>query len=166
MSTYPYAFEAEVVRHDVGGVRYAYTVVFVPAEICDALPLDEHPRLRVTGEVNDHPIEASLTPTRGAWYVLLSKKFLAQIDARVGDVVDVRFGVADQGAVVVPDALARALEQDAKMGALWDAATPGRRRGLAYMVTSAKADATKAKRIQTVFGILRGDLDARGNPVT
>ncbi|MEO0975412.1 MAG: DUF1905 domain-containing protein, partial [Pseudomonadota bacterium] len=93
---FDHEFEAPIVEHDVGSARYRYTVVFVPAELSTALPLERFPRLRISGEVNDHPIEASLTPVRGQWYVLLSKSTLKAIDARLGDLVTLRFRIADQ----------------------------------------------------------------------
>ena len=165
MSFFPYEFEAPVEYHDVGSDKYAYTVIFVPEDVARELPLKEHPRLRISGEVSDYPLEASLTPVRGRWYILLSKRVLSAIDASVGDLVEVRFQVADQDAVEVPEYLSDALEKHPTERALWNAATPGKKRGLAYRVASAKTDATRQKRVDEVFGILRGELDARGKPI-
>ena len=165
MSFYPHAFEAPIEYHSVGSDTYAYTVVFVPEELADALPLEAHPRLRISGEVSDTPIEAALTPVRGRWYILLSKRVLKTIDARIGDLVEVRFKIADQDAVDVPLALQRALAAHPTEAALWEAATPGKQRGLAYRVTTAKTDPTREKHIREVFGILHGKLDMRGKPV-
>ncbi len=139
--------------------------MFVPGDITVELPLNEYPRLRVSGEVSDFPIEASLTPMRGRWYILLSKKMLKAIDASVGDTVSVRFRIADQDAVEVPDFLEAALKRNATMKELWEQATSGKKRGLAYRVASAKTDATRQKRVDEIFGILRGELDMRGKPV-
>lgn len=139
--------------------------MFLPRDLQGELPLAAHPRLRVTGEIGEQAFEGALTPVRGDWYLLLSKKLLKAIGAVVGDTVEVRFAIADQDAVDVPQALERALAGDAEMRRLWDAQTPGKQRGLAYRVAAAKSDATRAKRIAEVFGILRGDLDMRGKPV-
>jgi len=166
MSFFPYEFEAPVEYHDVGSDKYAYTVIFVPEEIAAELPLKDHPRLRVSGEVSDYPVEASLTPVRGRWYILLSKRILKALDASVGDCLEVRFKIADQDAVDVPEYLSNALESHPAELALWNAATPGKRRGLAYRVASAKTEATREKRVDEVFGILRGELDMRGKPVS
>ena len=160
---FDHAFEAPVAYHDVGSDRYRYTVVYVPAEVIAALPLEEHPRLRISGEVNDHPLEAALTPAGGDWYILLSKKVLKAIDAWVGDEVSVRFRVADQDAVDVPAALQTALDGDGRIGTLWRALTPGKRRALAYRVASARTDATRTKRIAEVFEIIEGRRDLRGS---
>ncbi len=159
---FDYGFEAPIAEHDVGSNRYRYTVVYVPQDILAELPMAEYPRLRITGEVNDHPIEASITPAKGVWYVLLSKRVLKAIGARVGDSVSVRFRIADQDAVDVPAALEDALDGDARMRDLWDTQTPGKRRALAYRVASAKTEATQTKRVAEVFDILDGKRDLRG----
>jgi len=165
MDYYPHQFEAAVSYHDVGSDRYAYTVVYLPPEIIEALPLKQFPRLRVSGEIEDVPFDASLTPVRGDWYILLSKKILKAMDAAVGDNVSVRFRIADQDAVQVPPALAAALKSDRKMRELWEAQTAGKKRGLAHRVASAKTTPTIDKRIAEVYGILRGELDMRGKPI-
>lgn len=163
--SYPFQFEGRIVYHDVGSEKYAYTVVFLPDELAAELPLKEYPRLRIAGEVQDHPIDASLTPVRGRWYILLSKKLLRAIGASIDDEVEVRFEIADQDAVEVPPALTAALKRNKRMRALWEKQTPGKQRGLAYRVASAKTAATQEKRIAEVFGILKGELDMRGKPV-
>ena len=162
---YPHSFSAEVVHHDVGSERYRYTVIFVPEEVKVDLPLAEHPKLRITGEVDDHPIEAALTPVRGAHYILLSKKLLTAIGKRLGDEVELRFRVADQDAVEMPVRLSDALTRNTDMQALWHEATPGKQRALAYMVASAKRAETQDKRIKQVFAVLRGEIDLKGNPL-
>lgn len=162
---FPHSFTAEIVQHDVGSERYRYTVIFVPEEVKAALPLAEHPKLRITGEVDDHPIEAALTPVRGEHYILLSRKLLAAIGKRLGDEVELRFRIADQDAVEVPERLAAALARDPAMRALWEAATPGKQRALAYMVASARRAATQDQRIAKVAGVLRGEIDLNGRPL-
>lgn len=163
MSLYfDHEFEAPIVRHDVGSERYRYTVVFLPRDLIGALPLDDYPRLRISGEVEDYPFEAALTPVRGEWYILLSGKLLKAIGKRVGDVVSVRFRVADQDAVDVPPALQAALSGDSGMQTIWDGLTAGKQRSLAYRVASAKREATQAKRIAEVFDIMTGKRDLRG----
>jgi len=159
---FDYEFDAPIAEHDVGSDRYRYTVVYVPGEILAELPMAEYPRLRIAGEVNDHPFEASITPAKGVWYVLFSKRVLKAIGAEVGDNVSIRFRVADQDAVDVPAALGEALGDDTRMRTLWDAQTPGKRRALAYRVASAKTEATQSKRVVEVFDILDGRRDLRG----
>lgn len=165
MSYFPYRFEGEIVHHDVGSETYAYTVVFLPGELAQELPLKAYPRLRISGEIGEHPFEAALTPVRGSWYILLSRKMLRALGSGVGDIVEVCFDIADQDAVDIPKALQEALSANGKMDRLWKAQTAGKQRGLAYRVASAKTLATQNKRITEVFGILSGKLDMRGKPV-
>ncbi|MEO1693918.1 MAG: YdeI/OmpD-associated family protein [Pseudomonadota bacterium] len=149
--------------HDVGSGRYAYTVVWLDPELVPELPLTTFPRLRVAGEINDHPFDASLTPVRGRWYILLSKKLLQAIDCAVGSHVEVRFRIADQDSVNVPDALQSALRADPDRALLWHDLTPGKQRALAHMVASAKTEPTIMKRIQRVFDVLDARRDLKGN---
>ncbi len=162
MSFYPLQFEGEIVEHDVGARTYVYSVVFLPKALHNELPLERHPRLRITGEINDQPIDAALTPVRGRWYILLSKKFIKAINAMIGDTVDVRFDIADQDAIDIPDRLQTALKADKQMMKLWNEQTPGMQRGLAYRVASAKMEKTQAKRVDEVFSILKGERKFRG----
>ena len=159
---FDYEFDARIDQHDVGSDRYRYTVVYVPEDILAELPMAEYPRLRIAGEVNEHPFEASITPAKDVWYILFSRRVLKAIDAGVGDTVSVRFRIADQDAVDVPAALGEALDRDARMRELWDAQTPGKRRALAYRVASAKTEVTQSKRVAEVFDILDGRRDLRG----
>ena len=161
---FDHEFEARITHHDVGSERYRYTVVYLPDALKEVLPLKQSPRLRISGEVNDYPFEAALTPVKGAWYILLSKETLDNIDARPGDVATIRFRIADQNAVQMPDALIDALDRNENMRDLWDSLTPGKQRGLAYLVASAKRDETKAKRVALVFDVLEGRRDMRGKP--
>ena len=162
---YDHEFEGPIAYHDVGSERYRYTVVYLPDHLKPSLPLEEFPRLRIAGEVNDYPFDAALTPVKGEWYILLSKRTLEAIEARVDDEVTVRFRVADQDAVEVPEALRLALEDSPAIKALWDGLTPGKKRGLAYRVGSAKTAPTQAKRVAEVFDIIEGKCDLRGKPV-
>ncbi|MEO1045257.1 MAG: YdeI/OmpD-associated family protein [Pseudomonadota bacterium] len=162
---YPHIFTATVVHHDVGSEKYRYSVVFVPEDIKSGLPLSDFPKLRITGEVEDFPIEAALTPVRGQHYILLSRKLLTSIRKSLGDEVTVRFRIADQDAVDVPHSLESALAKAPAVKALWDDASPGKRRALAYMIASAKREATQNKRIEKVFAILEGRIDMKGNPI-
>ncbi len=165
MGFFEHEFDAPVAHHDVGSDKYRYTVVYVPDSVAAALPLDEYPRLRVNAEIDDYPLDAALTPVRGVWYIMLSKKTLSAIERRVGDIVTVRFRVADQDAVDMPDALLAALRGDARMQPLWDALTPGKKRSLAHRVGSAKSPETQARRIAEVFDIMTGKRDAYGKLV-
>lgn len=158
---FTHEFDSAVEHYDVGSSRYRYTVVFVPTEIIQELPVANYPRLRVSGEINDLPFDAALTPTHGRWYILFSKRVLTTIGAAVGDIVSIRFRVADQEAVDVPPLLAEALAQNEDLGASWNALTAGKQRSLAYLVSNAKTDATIRKRVAEAIAIVRGERELR-----
>ena len=52
---YPHAFEAPIATHDVGSQSYLYTVVWIPEDVIAELPMDQYPKLRVEGEIAEHP---------------------------------------------------------------------------------------------------------------
>ncbi|MEL6327735.1 MAG: YdeI/OmpD-associated family protein [Cyanobacteria bacterium J06626_23] len=145
-------FEAPIEYHDFG--RMGYTVVYLPEEIREQLPFDEYPRLRVDAEVNEQPIDGAFQPGQGRHYLMLSKRLLKSAELSLGDVVSVNFRVADQDAVTVPDELQRALDANAQTLALWEKLTPGKRRGLAHRVASARTMPTRLKRVAEVIAIL------------
>ncbi len=152
MSLYPHTFEGRVVLHNLG--TYTYTVIFLPPELCGDLPLDEHPRLRVEGEVGEQPFEGAWQPVRGRWYIMLSKQLLRDAELSVGDEVGVRFAVVDQSAVEVPLALRLALEADERAASAWEGLSAGKRRGLVHRVLSAKTATTRGRRVAEVLETL------------
>ena len=162
MAFFPHSFEGTITQHDVGSERYVYKVVFLPEELETDLPFDTYPRLRIEGEIGGAPYQGACTPVRGRHYLLLSSSFLAEIGSDVGDEVEVRFAIADQDAVDVPITLTHALQENPDMQVLWDRLTPGKQRGLAYLVANAKTAPTIAKRIAQVFDMMTGKRDARG----
>lgn len=165
MSLYfEHEFDAVIEEYDVGSERYRYTVVFCPNSVAAVLPLKEHPRLRIHGEVGEQPFNAALNPAKGRWYLLLSKRTLRALSAGIGDSVNVRFSVADQDAVDVPPSLAERLAVNAELTRLWEEQTPGMQRGLAYRVASAKRQATQARRVDEVIDILEGKRSLRTAP--
>lgn len=149
MDDFPYIFDSPIVPHSVG--RYHYSVVFLPAEMNEDFPFQQYPRLRIEAEVGNAPFSGAWQPTGGRWYLLLSKKFLKKAGFEIGDWVTVRFRIADQDAVDVPEALQHALEQDEYAKAVWEKLTPGKRRGFAYRVSSAKTKQTQTRRALEVL---------------
>ncbi|MEM9184961.1 MAG: YdeI/OmpD-associated family protein [Planctomycetota bacterium] len=153
MVRYPFEFEATIELHDFG--RMAYSVVYVPPAIAERLPIAEHPRLRVTGEVNGKRFDGALNPAgKGRHYLILSKRFLKPCRAEVGDKVWVQFDIADQDAVDTPEELLRALEANAAAAKAWQSLTPGKQRGLVYRVSSAKRAETRERRVEEVIEAL------------
>ena len=146
MSRFAYEFTGRVAKHSFG--PWGYTVVFLPPELAAQLPLDENPRLRVRGEMDEYPFYGAWQPTGGQWYLMINKSVLKQGGYALGDWINVRFNIDDQDAVDLPEALVEALKKDRKLKNVWDQLTPGKKRGLAYQVSTAKTAATIEKRIQ------------------
>jgi hypothetical protein len=113
----------------------------------------------VTGEIADWPVAGAWQPAGdGRRYFLLGKRLLRDARLKVGDLVEMRFAIADQDAVDMPDALAEALEDRADLAAAWSQLTPGAQRAFAHRVASARAEATIARRVEEVAGmVLRGE---------
>lgn len=154
---YPHAFEAPLSRFGVGRTRKLwYTVLFLPPAIEPALPFAAHPRLRVEGEIAELPAEGAWMPTGdNRRYFMVSPKILKAAQLAIGDTVEMRFRIADQGAVDVPPELAAALAADPAARGAWAALTPGGRRGFAHLVHGAKASATRARRVADVLAAIR-----------
>lgn len=152
LAFFPYSFEGEVDIYDWG--RMAYTVIYAPEEIIETLPFDMFPRLRISGEVAELPFEGAWQITDGKRYLILPKSFLQASGLSRGDPVEVRFRIADQDAVDVPEALQSALAADDELRRLWDALTPGKKRGMAHHVASAKTETTREKRVAELFDVI------------
>ncbi|MEM9161646.1 MAG: YdeI/OmpD-associated family protein [Cyanobacteria bacterium P01_F01_bin.4] len=148
-------FEAQIEYHDFG--RMGYTVVYLPESLRAELPFDQYPRLRVDAEVAEYPIDGAFQPGQGKYYLILSKRLLKQAGLALGDTVNVNFRIADQDAVDVPDELRIALQSNQTAQDGWDALTPGKRRGLAHRVSSARTAATRKKRVAEVISTLLQD---------
>jgi hypothetical protein len=144
MSFYSFWFEAVVdtLVHD----RYHYSVIYLPAEIAAQLPLDVHPRLRVEGEINDYPFSGAFIPSSHGHHLILGSARRKAMGLKIGMPVELRFNIANQDGVDVPEELLGALFADKAAQQAWDALTPGKQRGLAYFIGSAKTEATREKR--------------------
>jgi hypothetical protein len=133
--------------------RATYTILRLPPEVVAVLGAAR----RVEGEIAEHPI--NLAPTRapvieGA-FLWAGQSLLDRIGIAPGDVVEVRLRPAPDDRVDVPDDVALAVRA-ADVLSVWEALTPGKRRGLLYKIETAKTDATRQKRI----GLLVAELSA------
>ena len=175
MSYWDHAFETRIATYDYG--PYAYTVVYLPEETAARLPFDAHPRLRVEGEITDHPFTAAWqpvakgpdgyrqptgAPAHGSHWLIIPKTLLEATRLQVGDEAELCFRIADQDAIDIPDELARALREDETAREVWDALTPGKRRGYANLVSKPKRQATRERKAAEVREVLRGE---RANPL-
>ena len=146
-------------------LTYRYTVIWLPEEIAAQLPLSEAPRLRISGELNEHPVTGAWQPSRGRWYLMLGKPVLKATGLTVESLAELRFRMEPQDEVEVPALLARALDQDTEAAARWSALTPGKRRALAHHVGSAKTGSTAARRTaQALAWLSGGETDLRKLP--
>lgn len=158
MTFFTHEFEATLSRHPIGkGERVVtYSVVYLPSDMATDLPFDAHPRLRVDAEIADIPFNGAWQPAGdGRSYLMVPKAVFTDAGAAIGDVVEVRFRLADQDAVDVPEILQRALTSDAEAQAKWDGLTAGTKRGFAYRVASAKLPKTIDKRVKEVMTMIR-----------
>ncbi|MEM6427604.1 MAG: YdeI/OmpD-associated family protein [Deinococcota bacterium] len=158
MSYYDYTFEGEIVNHDVG---YIYTVIFLPEHLIGELPLDKYPRLRIEGEVAEQPFEGAWQPVRGRWYVMLSKDLLKAAEVMLGDIVEMRFRVVDQNTVDIPAELQQVINFRDNISEVWETLTPGKQRGFAHHISSAKTLPTRQKRLHQVIRALEEGLSLR-----
>ena len=154
MDGYPHSFETRIVHHDLG--TYRYTVVFLDDDIAAALPFEDQPRLRITGEVDDQPMEGAWQPSRGRWYLMLGKPLLKAVGKGVGDEVEVRFRVAPADEVALPPALSRALDVTPGARDAFARQTIGKQRALCHRIASAKGTKTVARRVVEVLDALAG----------
>jgi hypothetical protein len=152
MSDYAYNFEAKVVKYGYGKV--SFSVAYVPKAITSQLDFGKSKRLRIDGEIEGIRIEAALMPTKGKWFLMVSKKLQSLCGVSIGDRVSVAFDVADQDAITVPTELQYALEANDAAREVWNNWTPGKRRGLCYRVESAKMPETRERRVEEVIDLL------------
>ena len=143
-------FTGTVESRDMSGMKFS--LVVIPPSICKKLPLAERRRLRIEGEINGYPFNNALQPTRlGESLLMLSRKMMKAARLHEGQRVEIVFEVADQDHVDVPSTLAFALGANDLAQTVWDGLTPGKRRGLAYRVASAKRPETIENRIEEVL---------------
>jgi Bacteriocin-protection, YdeI or OmpD-Associated/Domain of unknown function (DUF1905) len=160
MDYFPHEFDATVEHHDLGS--YRYTVIFLDPDIAAKLPFDQHPRLRISGELNDHPFTGAWQPSSGRWYLMLGQPLLKATGLSVDCVATIRFRVEPQDEVDVPAELKRAVDANGDAAQRWAALTPGKQRALAHRVLSAKTATTQGKRIADVLGwLVSGETDLR-----
>ncbi|MFC5554994.1 YdeI/OmpD-associated family protein [Methylobacterium iners] len=157
---FTHSFEATIERHGVGRDRKVwYAVLFLPDVIAKEMPFDRYPQLRVEGEIAELPVKNAFIPAGdGRYYVIVSADTLKNAGVALGHTVEMRFRVADQDAVDVPDSLARALSSDETAARAWDALTVGQRRGLPHHVASARTKGTSDRRVAAVLAALTGNL--------
>ncbi len=152
MSDYPYNFDAKIVKYNFG--KMFYSVVYGPKNVVSQIDFTKSKRLRIDGEINGIRIEAALMPAKGKWYIMVSKKLQKLLGLALGDTVSVSFDIADQNAITVQLELQFALEANDAAREVWDAWTPGKRRGFCHRVDSAKMPESRERRVEEVIATL------------
>ena len=148
MEEYQYEFGCKLKIHQFG--RSRYVVAYLPKWLIRKLPLDKNPRLRIDGEINGFRFANALHPSSGRWYILVPKRTQKKCHITVGSDVYIQFNIGDQDAVDVPPELTHTLNVNKRANAVWSELTPGKRRGFAYRINSAKRKETRENRIEEV----------------
>ena len=157
MSYYEFFFEAPIERLPIGnGPKVLrYNVVILPEEVAKALPFHEFPKLRIIGEIGDHPIRGAWNPVAdGRKYFILSQKFLDNAELMVGDMTEVSFNIDDQDYVEVPMELQQAFLSNATLEAKLNSLTSGKKRFHCHQISSAKQQKTRDKRLVDIISQL------------
>lgn len=129
-----------------------YRIIRMPEDLKQSVPFHGQSRLRITGEVAEEAFDGAWIPDgEQGWYLIINSQRAKRSNLTIGSPVEVRFNVADQDGVDVPEALQRAFNADSAAKDRWDALTPGRQRGFAYRIASAKTTPTINKRIAELF---------------
>ena len=148
-------FETTIEKQEFG--TFAFTVIKLDKRLHDVLPLKDYPRLRVEVDLNGVVFEGSWQPTGGEWYLVVSKPKLTMAGLKLGSRVKVAFRLIPQDQVNVPEELARELEVDRSAAEVWEALSPGKRRGLCYLINEVKTPKTRGVRLARVLAMLHGD---------
>lgn len=155
MSDYPYQFEAKIEKYDFG--KMFYSVVYVPEDVLSQIEFGKTKRLRIEGEVNGIRIQAAMMPTKGKWYIMISKKLQKLCGATLGEVASIDFEIADQDSVTVPTELQFALEASPAAHDVWQSWTAGKRRSWCHRVATAKMSETRERRVEEVLDAIRNE---------
>ena len=153
MEIYQHEFSTKLKSHQFG--RSQYVVAYLSKQLIRDLPLDKNPRLRIDGEINGFRFSNALHPSGGKWYVLVPRRTQKKCGIKLGSEVFIQFNIGDQNAVDMPSELAHALNVNERANTVWRDLSPGKRRGFAYRVSSAKRRETRENRIEEVMEQLR-----------
>ena len=153
MNEFEFHFEGKVDHFDFGKIKYH--VLYAPAKLRDRLNLQQHHRLRIDGVVAGIDFHGAFQPAGNKrYYLILSKRFLRSSGLAFGDRVAASFNIADQSAVDVPHEMQNAIDADPIAKKIWHDLTPGKKRGFAYRVKSAKRIETRENRIEEIIEML------------
>lgn len=129
------------------------TGIQVPAEVVTGLGSHRRPSVRVT--VGGHTYRTTVAPMGGAYFVPLSAENRTAAGVAAGDMVDVDIELdTEPRQVTVPADLAAALAGRSGAGEAFQALSYSRRKEHVRQVETAKAAATRERRIAKVLDSL------------
>jgi antitoxin component of MazEF toxin-antitoxin module len=130
------------------------TGIQVPAEVVTELGSHRRPSVRVS--VGGHTYRTTVAPMGGAYFVPLSAENRTAAGVAAGDEVDVNIELdVEPREVAVPADLAAALAGQSGAGEAFEALSYSRRKEHVRQVETAKAAATRERRIAKVLDSLR-----------
>jgi Bacteriocin-protection, YdeI or OmpD-Associated len=161
MAYYSHHFDAVITVHETGS--YRHTVVYLDKSLHAALALQTSPRPRIEADVCGVVFKGAWQPANNPkrWFLMLPKAQLKSAHLAIGSAVEVAFRFVDDGDVDLPAELQMALTRDAAFRAAWAALTPGKQRGLAYTVASAKKTETRQVRAEQVAAQVLSGLTSK-----
>ena len=155
-----FRFEAVITRRSWND--YTFMVVEIPSDLVAKLPGKGYHRVAATlGPVD---VKCALTPDgEGGYYILISKKLHQRLGVSVGDAFPAQYVLEPRDSVHVPPEIEAALKEMPHTARYWEELTPGRKRGLSHMVSSAVRPETRERRAREVLQSL---LPMRFSPLS
>ena len=131
------------------------TGIEVPAGVVEALASGKRPKVAVT--IGSHTYRTTVTPMGGRYLIPLSAENRSAAGVSAGDLVLVTMEPDTAPREVdVPDYLADVLDADPAVRARFDALAYSHRKEHVRAIEDAKAEATRARRIEKMLAMLRG----------
>lgn len=127
----------------------------VPDDVVESLGGGKRPK--VTATLNGYSYRTSIAPMGGEYWLGVAQAHRGPAAVEPGNEyeVEVELDTAPRE-VEVPPELAAAFEKDPAVAAAWAALSYSNQRRLAEPIAAAKAEETRARRIEKVLGELRG----------
>ena len=126
----------------------------VPEAVVESLGGGGHPKVSVT--VNGYTFRTSIARLGGRYMLGFSADRRAEAGVTPGEVLDVEVELdTAPRELEIPEPLATALAADPEAKAFWDTLSYSNRQWHVLQVTSAKADATRDRRIEKSIATLR-----------
>ena len=143
MSDDEFYFEGSIERLDDWMKMH---VIRIPDEV--ALRMKKQDTRRFVGKMNNHAINRAIQFRQEVGYIIsVGSDILTKAHLKVGSLVKVSLRPDPNPNVIeVIEEFALVLEQDEEAAQKWEELTPGRQRGLAHYLGTAKQTETKIKR--------------------